>query len=116
MAPRIGVGRDPARPRPQLRSRGAPARLEPRGLLGREDQPVDPSVTHRVRAGPAGVPAPEARRARRAIAREDPLLPVPVLEVADVEVRPSMGVTSSCAPPDRAAPASAAPDTLCVGY
>jgi hypothetical protein len=25
-------------------------------------------------------------------------------------------VTSSCAPPDRAAPASAAPDTLCVGY
>jgi hypothetical protein len=39
-----------------------------------------------VRGGPAGVAAAEARLPRRAIEREDPLLAVPVLEVADVEV------------------------------
>ncbi len=58
----------------------------PRGLLGRKGQPVDPPVTHRVRAGPASVPAAEARLTRRAIEREDRLLAIPVLEVADVEV------------------------------
>jgi hypothetical protein len=39
-----------------------------------------------VRGGPAGVPAAEGRLPRRAIEREDPLLAVAVLEVADVEV------------------------------
>jgi len=80
------VGRAPCPPRIRLRSRGAPARLQPCGLLWRKDQSVDPSVTHRVRTGPAGVPAPEPGLARRAIEREDPLLAVPVLEVSDVEV------------------------------
>jgi hypothetical protein len=58
----------------------------PSGRLRREAQPVDPSITHRVRGGPAGVPAAEARLARGAIEREDPRLAVPVLEVADVQV------------------------------
>jgi hypothetical protein len=80
------VGRAPCPPRIRLRSRGAPARLKPRGLLWRKAESVDPSVTHRVRAGPADVPAPEPRLARRAIEREDPLLAVPILEVSDVEV------------------------------
>ena len=51
-----------------------------------QDQPIDPSVTHRVRGGPAGVPAAEARPRRRAIEREGTLLAVAVLEVANVEV------------------------------
>jgi hypothetical protein len=42
-----------------VNARGDPARLKPRGLLGREDQPVDRSVTRRVRAGPAGGAAAE---------------------------------------------------------
>ena len=70
----------------QLPARRTPARLELRGLLGRKDEPADPSVTHRVRAGPTGVPTLEPRLARRAIEREDPLLAVPILEIADVEV------------------------------
>jgi hypothetical protein len=86
VGPRPAAENGPGPPRRRLRSRGAPARLEPRGLLRREDQPVDPSVTHRVRGVPTGVPAVEARLARGAIEREDPLLAVPVLEVADVEV------------------------------
>ena len=66
----------------------APARLGPRGLPRREDQSVDLSVTHRVRAGPAGIPAPEARLARCAIAVENQHCSPrwPGLEIADVEV------------------------------
>lgn len=56
------------------------------GALGRDGQPVDPSVAHGVRAGPAGGAAAEFASARRAMAREDPRLAVPVLEVADVDV------------------------------
>jgi len=66
VGPRPPVGRAPCpAPRIRLRSRGAPARLEPRRLLGRQDQPVDPSVTHRVRVVPAGVP----RRLASAVSR-----------------------------------------------
>src|SRR3990172_3982256 len=66
------------------RPRGAPARLKPRGLLRIQDQPLDPSVTDDMHGRPVHVPAAQARRVRRAIAREDPLLAEPVCEVADV--------------------------------
>src|SRR3989338_686328 len=66
------------------RARGAPARLKPRGLLRIQDQPLDPSVTDDMHGRPVHVPAAQARRVRRAIAREDPLLAGPVCEVADV--------------------------------
>jgi hypothetical protein len=73
------------------RARGAPARLKPRGLLRIQDQPLDPSVTDDMHGRPAHVPAAQARRVRRAIAGEDPLLAGPVCEVADVEIAGLVG-------------------------